>query len=192
MKYILTRDVTPEECHWLARDRYKRGMVFYSYYGHCYGVISPSGIAMCEVENKPPFFELPRDALKQYFGDLEPEVSPPDTTKYDDIEVADVKPDVVAAIADDIRLDLIAPVERGPTLRKPLDHVDFRGIKVEKPVPEKTVGKRVEKILDDMSTFAYHPNTVKHVIRELCKEVIILAGEVEAGKSYHHSHGFGR
>lgn len=66
-KLILTRDVTPEECSWLAYTHYEGDEVF-AYHGHTYGCIS-SGIACSEKENETPFFELPKDAVKLCKGE---------------------------------------------------------------------------------------------------------------------------
>lgn len=58
----LRRDVTVAECPWLDRD-YRMGETVHRYYGHTYGCITPSGIPVSEHIDKPPFFELPDDAV---------------------------------------------------------------------------------------------------------------------------------
>jgi hypothetical protein len=63
MKNILIRDVTQEECSWLDRD-YKKGEVVYEYYGYTYGCIG-RGVAFTETSNETPFFELPRNSVKE-------------------------------------------------------------------------------------------------------------------------------
>jgi hypothetical protein len=62
MKYILTRNVTTKECKWLDRT-IKKGEFVFAYYGATYGCISSGGSAFTFVENKPPFFELPDNAV---------------------------------------------------------------------------------------------------------------------------------
>jgi hypothetical protein len=62
MKFILTRDVTPEECDWLKRT-YVKGEKVFKYTGCTYGCISPKGTA-CSTDGEIPSFELPNNALK--------------------------------------------------------------------------------------------------------------------------------
>ena len=63
MKYVLTRNITPYECPWLEEDILE-GRVVEEYEGATYGCISPGGIACC-YHQSGPFFELPRNALKE-------------------------------------------------------------------------------------------------------------------------------
>lgn len=64
MKLTLTRDITKEECSWLDRD-YKKGEEVYDYHGCVYGCVGFDGLAVTEVEDQTPFFELPKEALCQ-------------------------------------------------------------------------------------------------------------------------------
>jgi hypothetical protein len=64
MKYILTRDVPRIECPWLDWDM-EKGEHVYAYTGCTYGCVSDNGRAVSKVEGKTPFFELPRDALRE-------------------------------------------------------------------------------------------------------------------------------
>lgn len=67
-KFRLTRDVTNKECHWLKKqDEVAKGDIVYEYTGCTYGYIG-SGIAVSKEKGKPPFFELPRDALAEVDG----------------------------------------------------------------------------------------------------------------------------
>jgi hypothetical protein len=59
--FIVTRDVTPEECHWLTTT-IKRGHIVHEYNGCTYGCIG-SGIAVTDNLNETPFYEMPRSAL---------------------------------------------------------------------------------------------------------------------------------
>lgn len=61
-KFVLSRDVTPEECDWLSRT-YKQGETVTEFLGATYGCVSNDGIA-CSIDGNTPFFELPYDALK--------------------------------------------------------------------------------------------------------------------------------
>jgi len=61
-QFILNRDVTVEECHWLSQD-FKKGEVVYEFYGPTYGCISSTGTACSDENGIGPFFELPTDAL---------------------------------------------------------------------------------------------------------------------------------
>lgn len=60
-QFELTRDVTQEECHWLSRS-FKAGEVVHRYDGCTYGCVG-AGVA-CSVDGETPFFELPRNALR--------------------------------------------------------------------------------------------------------------------------------
>jgi hypothetical protein len=64
-KYRVTRDITPEECHWLSRT-YKKGEILYEYIGYTYGCISPKGIAICDNPDgvTTPFHEFPKNAIE--------------------------------------------------------------------------------------------------------------------------------
>lgn len=64
MPKILTlkRDITQIECPWLDRDL-KSGESVWSYEGHTYGVVQPSGIAVTAKAAESPFFELPADSV---------------------------------------------------------------------------------------------------------------------------------
>jgi hypothetical protein len=64
MKLILTRDVSRLECPWLDADMVK-GQSVWTYEGCTYGCVSSNGRAVSKEEGKTPFFELPRDALRE-------------------------------------------------------------------------------------------------------------------------------
>ena len=64
MKYEVIRDVTREECHWLRSGTVKKGTIVYRYGGHTYGCIA-YGVAVSLDKGKTPFFEMPRDSLKE-------------------------------------------------------------------------------------------------------------------------------
>lgn len=59
--YQLARDVTREECPWLAAD-VKKGTIVHDYRGYTYGCIGPVGCAVTS-NGELPFFELPYNAL---------------------------------------------------------------------------------------------------------------------------------
>jgi len=61
--YVLTRDVTREECRWLDRT-FKEGEKVYEYTDYTYGCISRKGLAFTLEKDITPFFELPKDAVK--------------------------------------------------------------------------------------------------------------------------------
>lgn len=64
MKYRVTRDVTPDECHWL-RETVHEGTIVYPYEGVTYGCVG-DGIAVSMTGKKfSTFFELPLDALER-------------------------------------------------------------------------------------------------------------------------------
>ena len=63
-RFILKRDVLKSECDWLSRAHLKDEIV-YEYDGPTYGCIL-SGLAVTEVPDEPPFFELPIDALEPW------------------------------------------------------------------------------------------------------------------------------
>lgn len=67
-KFILTRDVSPEECSWLDRT-YKQGQQVFEFMGATYGCCTDEGIA-CSLDGNIPFFELPRDALVSIYSQL--------------------------------------------------------------------------------------------------------------------------
>ena len=62
--YLVTRDISTKECNWLE-ETITKGTVVYGFYGATYGCIGPRGVAVSFEEEKNPFFELPRDALKE-------------------------------------------------------------------------------------------------------------------------------
>jgi len=65
MKYIVNRDVTTKECHWLNED-IKNGTFVYKFHGHTYSCIGPDGIAVTlSSEGDNPFFELPYNSLSE-------------------------------------------------------------------------------------------------------------------------------
>jgi hypothetical protein len=59
--YVLTRDVTPDECEWLDRT-FREGETVVQFTGATYGCITGDGVA-CSLNGDNPFFELPLDAL---------------------------------------------------------------------------------------------------------------------------------
>lgn len=63
MEYELTREVTRAECHWLDHDL-AEGIRVFRYYGPTYGCVSGAGLAVSEKPDDPPFFEVPRNALR--------------------------------------------------------------------------------------------------------------------------------
>jgi hypothetical protein len=63
MKYIITRDVTPEECFWLS-ETVKAGTVVYKTNQHTYGFRSTTGLPVTlDSTGDYPFFEIPVSAL---------------------------------------------------------------------------------------------------------------------------------
>lgn len=63
MRWIVTRDVTAEECHWLG-ETIVAGTKVYRCRKPTYGCISPNGFAATlDPEGGYPFFELPWDAV---------------------------------------------------------------------------------------------------------------------------------
>ena len=63
-KFQLTRNVTLNECSWLDRD-YKKGEIVFEYPLYTYGCVSNNGVACSDKDSVSPFFELPKDALKE-------------------------------------------------------------------------------------------------------------------------------
>jgi hypothetical protein len=61
-KFKTTRDINSEECHWID-EPVKEGTEVYEYFGHTYGCISSSGMAVTLKEGELPFFELPYNSL---------------------------------------------------------------------------------------------------------------------------------
>ena len=61
-KLTLNQDVLKKNHPWLERD-YKKGETVYEYTDHTYGCITDSGIAVTEVEDEIPFFEVPIEAV---------------------------------------------------------------------------------------------------------------------------------
>lgn len=66
-RFVLIRDVTRDECHWLD-DRMVAGEVVFRFTGPTYGVIDHDSGMACSASGpkENPFFELPRDALVEY------------------------------------------------------------------------------------------------------------------------------
>lgn len=62
-KLLTARAVTREECPCLAAD-VPAGAAVYVYAGNTYGCVSPDGIAVTWANDTPPFFELPRCAMR--------------------------------------------------------------------------------------------------------------------------------
>lgn len=62
MRMTLIRDVTKEECPWLAHDM-KQGTYVYTYHKHTHGCIGPGGLPVTLEDDQPPYFELPINAL---------------------------------------------------------------------------------------------------------------------------------
>lgn len=65
--YMVTRDVTRDECPWLP-ESIPMGSLVYLYVGHTYMVIGDS-LPFTRRPQQPPFFELPRDAVEMYDTD---------------------------------------------------------------------------------------------------------------------------
>ena len=63
-KFRLIRNITLNECDWLDRD-YKKGEIVFEYPLYTYGVVSSKVVACSEKDSESPFFELPKDALKE-------------------------------------------------------------------------------------------------------------------------------
>ena len=61
-KIRLKIDLTRDECFWLTRDL-KAGEEFIIYKGFTYRCISRKGIAVTELNEKGPFFEVPLSAI---------------------------------------------------------------------------------------------------------------------------------
>ena len=61
-QYIVTVDILSKDFAWLHRD-YLKGEIVTQYHGPTYGVISPRGIAILEIDGT--FVELPRDRLER-------------------------------------------------------------------------------------------------------------------------------
>jgi hypothetical protein len=62
-RYVVKRDITPEECYWLIAVVMK-GTVVEEYGGYTYGCITDSGLA-CKVEGIEGFVELPFSSLRR-------------------------------------------------------------------------------------------------------------------------------
>lgn len=60
--YVIVRDLTPEDCHWLD-GTITKGTLVYHYTGYTYGCISRNGIAVSLVLGETPFFEVPNDSV---------------------------------------------------------------------------------------------------------------------------------
>lgn len=61
--YIVTRDVTPEECPWLD-EPFTEGELVFPSKGYTYGAIGPSGVAVSRRQGEHPFIEIPLDAVR--------------------------------------------------------------------------------------------------------------------------------
>lgn len=64
MKLQLTKRATPQEYPWLTRV-YEKDEIVFKYFKPTYGCISPSGVACCAIDSQEPFFELPKNILKE-------------------------------------------------------------------------------------------------------------------------------
>jgi hypothetical protein len=65
VKYIVTRDITTDECEWLDKT-IKEGTIVNKFYGTTYGCMGPDGIAVTfDKDGGNPFFELPYNSLKK-------------------------------------------------------------------------------------------------------------------------------
>jgi hypothetical protein len=62
MKKRINRDLSIEE-NYSGRE-IKKGEEVFLFYGCTYGCIAPGGIAVSFVEDQPPFFEVPEDAIE--------------------------------------------------------------------------------------------------------------------------------
>jgi len=60
--FKLIRNVIPQECPWLNRT-FEIGETVYRYSGHTYKLIGKNGSAFSKEIDRPPFFELPNDAV---------------------------------------------------------------------------------------------------------------------------------
>ena len=60
----ITRLVTTEEAPWLKKDL-QAGTIVYEFFGVTYGCIGPDGIACTKEPDKTPFFEVPRNAVRE-------------------------------------------------------------------------------------------------------------------------------
>lgn len=65
ISYVVTRDVTPDECWWLS-DTITKGTTVYKYIGHTYGAV---GEFPATLDGGTPFFELPYDAVERVVDD---------------------------------------------------------------------------------------------------------------------------
>jgi hypothetical protein len=65
MPKLLTRvrNVSQRECPWLGQDM-KAGEHVWSYTGHTYSAVSPTGTPVTAKAAETPFFELLTDALR--------------------------------------------------------------------------------------------------------------------------------
>ena len=64
MKLIVDRLVTVDECPWLDED-VQPGTTVFTFSGQTYGCIGPNGIAVSYSPYEYPFFEIPRNAIKE-------------------------------------------------------------------------------------------------------------------------------
>lgn len=61
---ITTRDISQTECPWLPIDIAKNTTLF-KYINYTYGCISPEGVAISFEHNKEPFYEVPKNAIRE-------------------------------------------------------------------------------------------------------------------------------
>ncbi len=59
---IVTRAVTTQECDWLE-DSIEPGKEVFQYTGPTYGCIGGQGVAVTDLPEQLPFYELPGDAI---------------------------------------------------------------------------------------------------------------------------------
>lgn len=65
MKLITTREITNDECGWIM-ETIPEGTEVYTFHGCTYGAVDTvNGIAVSSVEGEYPFFEIPRNAVKE-------------------------------------------------------------------------------------------------------------------------------
>jgi hypothetical protein len=69
-KYYLTRDVSVEECPWLAMlhiGNLPKGTILYAS-SDAYGCCAAGASCVSLKRDAYPYFQMPGDALKEYFG----------------------------------------------------------------------------------------------------------------------------
>lgn len=72
-EFVVSRDVTVEECGWLA-ETIPRGTTVYCCHKPTYGCIGDGMAVTLDSEGDYPFFELPRDSVVIVQGDHETRV----------------------------------------------------------------------------------------------------------------------